>query len=164
MSAVCQMVSEVMRQPVVTIGPGATVEDVTTLVTTHGIHHVPIVQRGKLLGIVCACDVAGSRPDLRALPFARRNVVTAQPDSSVADVARLMIKHAVGSVLIANGDGLWGIVTRDDVAYLSAELAALLDETRCASCRSTHHLRQVAGDTLLCKACADRANASHWFE
>lgn len=164
MSAVSQMVSEVMRQPVVTLGPGATVEDVTTLVKTHGIHHVPIVQRGKLLGIVCTCDVAGARPNLRALQFARRNVVTAQPDASVTDVARLMMEHAVGSVVIANRDGLWGIITRDDVAYSSAELAGLLDEERCASCHSTHHLRQTAGKTLLCTACADRASAKHWFE
>ena len=64
MEAVNQMVFELMRQPVVTVGPGATVDDVTTLAKDRNIHHVPIVQHGRLLGIVCTCDLAGARPDL----------------------------------------------------------------------------------------------------
>lgn len=164
MAAVNQMVSELMRQPVVTVGPGATVDEVTTLAKDRKIHHVPIVQHGKVLGIVCTCDLAGARPDLRALQLARRNVIAAQPDSSVTDVARLMTDNAVGSVLISNRDGLWGIVTRDDLAHSSAELAGLLAGARCAACHTTHHLRQSAGETLLCAACAERASATHWFE
>ena len=59
---------------------------------------------------------------------------------------------------------LWGIVTRDDLAHSSAELAGLLSGARCAACHTTHHLRQSAGETLLCAACAERASATHWFE
>jgi predicted transcriptional regulator len=164
MSAVKQLVSDLMRQPVVTVGPGASVGEVTTLAKDRGIHHVPIVQRGKVLGIVCTCDLAEASPEVRALALARRNVITALPDASASDVARLMTNNAVGSVLITNRDGLWGIVTRDDLALASADLADLLDGVRCTACQSTHHLREGAGETLLCAACAERARASHWFE
>ena len=62
-----------------------------------------------------------------------------------------MRDNAVGSVLISNRDGLWGIVTRADLASADAELAraryaaASLDElsqgralyvTRCAGCHA----------------------------
>jgi CBS-domain-containing membrane protein len=105
-----------------------------------------------------------ARPDLRALQLARRQVVTAPPDCSAADAARLMMANVVGSLIIANRDGVWGIVTRSDLARADGELAALLADGRCAACKSSHHLQQGPGDTLLCVTCAERANASHWFD
>ncbi len=164
MSAGTQMVSELMRQPVVTVGPGASVEEVRALADSQGIHHVPIVQRGRLLGVVCTCDLRDARPDLRVLQLARRNVVTAEPNVSARVVAKLMRDQAVGSVLISNRDGLWGIVTRSDLAEADAELAGLLATLECAACHATHHLRSSDGATLLCVACAERLSSQHWFE
>ncbi|HVY25810.1 MAG TPA: CBS domain-containing protein [Polyangiaceae bacterium] len=159
-----QPVSELMRQPVVSVGPGASVQEVTELAESKGIHHIPIVQRGKLLGLVCTCDLQAAPPALPVLQLARRNVITAMPDCNAGDAARLMMTHVVGSLLIANGDGVWGIVTRSDLARSDAALAALLAPVHCAACKSRHHLQRGAGDTFLCAACAERANASHWFD
>lgn len=164
MSPATQMVSELMSQPVVSVGPGASVEEVRALAKSRGVHHVPIVQRGKVLGVVCTCDLTEASPDLRVIQLARRNPVTAEPNCSATDAAKLMKDNAVGSVLIANRDGLWGIVTRDDLSRAGAHLARSLAELECAACHSKHHLRQSAGDTFLCAACADRANATHWFD
>jgi CBS domain-containing protein len=164
MSAAFRIISDLMRQPVVAVGPGATVDEVQALAESHAIHHVPIVQHGKLLGLVCTCDLTRARGDLRVLQLARRNVVTASPSCTPAEAALLMKEHAVGSVLIVNRDGLWGIVTRGDLANADPELARLLASVECALCHSTHHLRQAGdGETLLCVACAERASASHWF-
>jgi acetoin utilization protein AcuB len=163
MSAAISMVSELMHQPVVTVGPGATVDEVQALAESQGIHHVPIVQHAKLLGMVCTCDLGAARGDLRVLQLARRNVITAAPDCSPEDAARLMKEHAVGSVLIANRDGLWGIVTRDDLANSDPKLARLLASVECSVCHSTHHLRQADGDALVCVACAEKASSAHWF-
>jgi predicted transcriptional regulator len=164
MSPGVQMVSELMSQPVISVGPGASVEEVRTLAKSRGVHHVPIVQRGKVLGVVCTCDLNDASPDLRVLQLARRNLVTAEPNCSATDAAKLMKDNAVGSVLIANRDGLWGIVTRDDLSRADAQLARSLAELECAACHSKHHLRQSAGDTLLCVACAERASSAHWFD
>jgi predicted transcriptional regulator len=164
MPQAAQMVSELMRQPVVTVGPGASVQEVLDVAQSKGIHHVPIVQRGRLLGLVCTCDLKTARPDVRVLQLARRNVVTAPPDCSAADAARLMMTNVVGSLLIANGDGVWGIVTRHDLVRANTELAALLADDQCATCKSSHHLQRGPGHTLLCASCAERASASHWFE
>lgn len=164
MSPAAQMVSELMSQPVVSVGPGARVEEVRALAKSRGVHHVPIVQRGKVLGVVCTCDLGDASPDVRVLQLARRNLVTALPSCSASDAAKLMKDNAVGSVLISNRDGLWGIVTRDDLSRADAELARSLAELECSACHSKHHLRQSSGDTLLCVACAERANSAHWFD
>jgi acetoin utilization protein AcuB len=158
------MVSQFMHQPVVTVGPGASVEEAMALARTKGIHHLPIMQRGKLLGLVCTCDLSEAGPSLPVLQLARRNVVTALPDCSAGDAARLMMTNAVGSVVICNQDGVWGIVTREDLARARPELAALLDEGQCSACGAREHLRLGPGETFLCASCAERANARHWFD
>ncbi len=159
-----EMVSQIMHQPVISAGPGASVAEVMVLAQNNGLHHVPILSHGKLLGLVCTCDLKAARPDLRALQLARRNVVTALPSCSAVEAARLMMTHVVGSLVIANGDGVWGIITRHDLERADAKLAELFAETYCAACQSTHHLQRGPGDTLLCATCAERANARHWFE
>lgn len=159
-----QIVAGLMHQPVVTVGPAASVEEVRAVAEREHIHHVPIVQSGKLLGMVCTCDLETAASGVRVLQLARRNVVTAEPNQTPAEVAKLMRDNAVGSVLIANRDGIWGIVTRDDLAHADAELAALLAGFECAMCHSTHHLRQSDGEGFVCASCADRASSSHWFD
>jgi CBS domain-containing protein len=162
--AATERVSQFMHQPVVTVGPAASVEEVLALARGKGIHHIPIMQRGKLLGLVCTCDLNDALPTLPALHLARRNVVTASPDCSAGDAARLMMTNAVGSVVICNRDGVWGIVTRNDLAQARPELAVLLAEGLCAACGAREHLRLGPGETFLCVTCAERANASHWYD
>jgi CBS domain-containing protein len=48
--------------------------------------------------------------------LAREDVVTATPDTPVADVARMMDEETVGSVVIVDGDEPIGIVTDRDLA------------------------------------------------
>lgn len=164
MHAATEMVSRLMHQPVLGVGPGASVEDALALANDRGIHHIPIVQKGKLLGLVCTCDLKAARLDLPVLRLARRNVVTALPSCSAGEAARLMVENAVGSVVVSNRDGVWGIVTRKDLAEAGPELAELLAGNECAACGERRHLRPGAGETFLCVACYERACASHWFD
>lgn len=164
MAASTRIVSELMHQPLTSVGPGATVAEVRHVAQTQRIHHVPIVQAGKLLGLVCTCDLEGAHGELKALQLARRQVVTVKPDCAPADAARLMRKHAVGALIISNRDGLWGIVTRHDLMRADGVLAELLADLHCAACRSTHHLREVTEGKFLCVSCAQRAAASHWYD
>jgi len=164
MQAAAELVSRFMRQPVLSVGPGASVKDALTLAHERGIHHIPIVQKGKLLGLVCTCDLKEALPHLPVLQLARRNVVTALPSLTARDAARLMIANAVGSVVVSNCDGLWGIVTKKDLAEAGPELAELFTESVCAACGAGQHLRPAAGETFLCVTCSERASASHWFD
>ena len=48
--------------------------------------------------------------------LAREDVVTASPDTPVADVARMMDEQTIGSVVVTEGDEPIGIVTDRDLA------------------------------------------------
>ena len=49
-----------------------------------------------------------------------RNVVTATPDTNLTDIARLMRKKRVGSVIITKGRAIVGILTEGDFIKLVA--------------------------------------------
>lgn len=50
-------VSEVMTAKVISVSPAASVDDLMARMTDHRIRHLPIVERGKLVGIVSIGDV-----------------------------------------------------------------------------------------------------------
>lgn len=54
-------VSEIMTTDVATCDPDETVDHLTVLMTERRIRHVPVVQRGRLVGIVSIGDVVKSR-------------------------------------------------------------------------------------------------------
>lgn len=50
-------IREMMSMPLITISPDATVTKLTELMSEKKIHKVPVVEGGKLLGIVTATDL-----------------------------------------------------------------------------------------------------------
>ena len=51
------LVSEIMTTPVVSVGPSNTVEDCMRTMTLQRIRHLPVVDDGKILGIVSIGDL-----------------------------------------------------------------------------------------------------------
>lgn len=60
-SVLDQPVSEVMTSPVITCEPNATVEQTMALMTERRFRHVPVLEGGRLAGIVSIGDVVLSR-------------------------------------------------------------------------------------------------------
>jgi CBS domain-containing protein len=56
-------ISELMTADVVVSAPGDTVEDLMRLMTERRIRHVPVVDRGRMAGIISIGDVVKSRID-----------------------------------------------------------------------------------------------------
>jgi CBS domain-containing protein len=118
--------AELMSMPAIAIGPEVSAAEVRLLADEHAIHHFPIVQEGRLLGIVCVSDLQAEDGDSPVIDKAWRHVVTATPPSSAPDAARLMRLHGVDSVVVADEEGVWGIVTREDLLEADPELERLL--------------------------------------
>ncbi len=62
-------------------------------------------------------------------------VYTIEPDATLDEAARTLVKHRVGSLLVcrrdlSEGEQLVGIVTERDLLYCSAERQCLLSEVR----------------------------------
>ncbi|HEY5372713.1 MAG TPA: CBS domain-containing protein [Polyangiaceae bacterium] len=156
MKAKQELVSRLMSTPVVSIEPWMPVGEALKLAEQLQIHHFPIVEEDRLFGVVCTCDLADAAPEQAVSQFAHRDAVTVTPHSSLGDAAAKMIAHGVGSVVVADAEGVWGILTRDDLA---ATAPGLLPKILCTVCGSRQHLHRRQSGSYLCRACESRANA-----
>lgn len=159
-----QMVSGSMSLPVVTVGPDAKVQEVLALADSTHVHHFPIVEAGKLVGIVCTCDLQELSPEAKVMEAAWRFVVTVPHDSLLSDAARLMALHGVGSIVVMNDARIGGIVTREDCVRAAPELEQLLWDARCVACGSRFHLRPAQDGHCICQDCKVRARDGGWLD
>lgn len=157
-------VFESMSSAVVTIGPDANVADVLELAKTNGVHHFPIVDQGRLVGIVCTCDLQGLVADAKVMQVAWRYVVALPPTAPLADAARLMMMQGVGSIVVLEQGKVQGILTREDLIRDRPELDQVLWEARCTACGSRRHLRPQPDGKCLCQDCQARARDGGWLE
>ncbi len=132
-------VTALMSHPVITVAPDASVKDAASLLVTHGISALPVVDSsGQLVGIISEADLISieTRPDPRSqatpirptagsTPHAvsdvmTRKVITVTADSEVADAARIMIDADIKRVPVVRGRRLLGIVSRRDLVRVIA--------------------------------------------
>ena len=133
-------VKDVMTKDVVTAAPDTDLRGVAALLVRHRISGVPVVESGRVLGVVSERDILfKERPsdglhrgvlawlmdegDLM-LKIDARNAGTAMtspavtigPNRGVADAAALMLDEGVSRLPVVEAGRLVGIVTRHDLA------------------------------------------------
>jgi len=118
------LVKDVMKRPVITTGPEATLAEAHRLMWEQGIRHLPVVDQGGLVGIVTDRDIrlatSHLRPDplpcdARVYQVMKRPVLTADPLDPVEEAARLMRAERVGCLPVVEGRDLVGIITGVDL-------------------------------------------------
>jgi acetoin utilization protein AcuB len=90
---------------------------------THGIHHLAVVDGGRVVGLVSERDLGGARGGGMRLGKAVADVmsdkvIVAAPTTTVRQAANLLRGHAIGSLLVVEGEKLRGIVTVSDLLAL----------------------------------------------
>ena len=126
-----------MTSHVHTASPDTTLAEALGLTREHRIRHLPILESGRLVGIVTDRDLRLAVPpmwaeDQDALTQAlhtRRvgdlmitEIVTARPDTPVEEAARLLYTHRVGCLPVLDDGRLVGILTETDLLRAFAEL------------------------------------------
>jgi CBS domain-containing protein len=53
-------VREIMTSPVITVGPEYTVDECMRIVTNHHIRHLPVTEKGQLVGLVSIGDLVNA--------------------------------------------------------------------------------------------------------
>ncbi len=131
-----------MTHSVHTLTPGQTVATAIHLFVQHGIKGAPVVEKGKILGIVSEKDIFralypsvtefSSNPELwlqevelegNAKSIAAKSVseimitdcVVATPDTPIMQAGSMMLAHNVSRILVVESNKLVGIATRSDV-------------------------------------------------
>lgn len=122
------------RQPW-TIERGATLTAAHQLMRTHLIRHLPVMDSGKLVGIVTERDLhlietlRDADPDeIKVEDAMTEHVYSAAPGDEVAGVVEKMAELKIGSVIVTEGNRIEGIFTSiDALQVLSSVLRRTVD-------------------------------------
>jgi len=119
-------VVELMNRNVVTCHPSETLSVIVNKFELFKIAGMPVVEKGKLVGIICQSDVlrglkSGTMQDLTAKDVMVTEVVVVSPTESAVNVAKIMIEKQVNRIPCVENDKIVGIVTRGDIIKAVAE-------------------------------------------
>lgn len=124
-------VREWMTPNPITINIDTSLVEAHKLMTDHNIRRLPVLDKGELVGIVTLGDVRGAEPSeatslsvwelnylLSRLEVARimsEPVITAQPDTSIAEAAEIMLDRRIAGLPVVEDGELVGMITESDI-------------------------------------------------
>jgi len=127
-----------MKRALVTVTPGATLEEAARLLKAHRIHHLPVVEEGtRLAGIVTDTDLRNATLDgmfggadrgdsgrpVTVGEIMTRELMTLSPGDTLDDAMLVLSRERIGALPVVEEGRLVGIVTKADI--LSALLTTL---------------------------------------
>lgn len=128
------LVEEIMKTDVFTLSSDQTVQDVMDLFKEKRIRHAPIVDDGKVVGIVTDRDLKDAVPSRftvapKGEPYKKKvaeimtpNPVTTHPLDFVEEVAMIFYEYKIGCIPVVSNDELVGFLTETDLLYTFIEL------------------------------------------
>jgi CBS domain-containing protein len=121
-------IKEVMSSDVRTCEPDATVVDVAKVMAKEDVGPIPVVEGGRLVGLVTDRDLVvrvlaeGKDPQTtRVGEIASRELVTVSPDEDLDQALKLLAQHQVRRLPVVEGDRVVGIVAQADIARLGKD-------------------------------------------
>ena len=114
-----EKVEDVMSYPLSGVSVTANIKDVAkTMIRKKS--RLAVFDAGTLVGIITASDLIKSLPDVpetevKVDDFMTPNVVTADEETSVIDVAKTMGRQRIGSVIVTRAGEPFGIFTERDL-------------------------------------------------
>lgn len=132
---------DIMSRDVVTVSPELSIRGAAELFAEHHISGAPVIQQGRLVGIITAADILDFIGSLPAEPpeigdngewnafeahtvqeaMTRPPLHTLPPDASVDAAASLLQQTKTHRVLVMTGDELVGLVSAVDITRAFAE-------------------------------------------
>jgi acetoin utilization protein AcuB len=120
-----------MTKDPVTAAPGMSIKAAWRLLQERRIRHLPVVDAGKLVGIVTDRDLRRVLPspatslEVHELNYLldkmtlgevmTKDIITTTPFSRIPDAARTMLRNRIGALPVVEGGKLVGILSQTDV-------------------------------------------------
>ena len=135
-----EFVSSIMTEDVISTGPDVIIAEVIELFSDHGIHHLPVVSDGELIGIISTTDIMeyglaelsdedkhteyNPLDETLVSQVMKTDLITVDAGTTVFQVSELLAKNDIHSIPVVDEDNvLEGIVTsRDLIQYLLDQL------------------------------------------
>lgn len=116
-----EKVESIMMKDLVTLGPESTLTHVSEIFKTKKIHHIPIVDEGKLVGLVTTYDMW--RKNVRHEDYANiavkeimsKKLIKLEPEDKIGTAAELFLDNRFHALPVVNGEYLVGLVTTFDI-------------------------------------------------
>jgi acetoin utilization protein AcuB len=110
-----------MTRSVHTIGTKTLLADAHRMMNDNGIRHLPVLEGGRLVGMLSQRDLHlietlkdVDPKEVRVEEAMSQDCYTAAPETPLAEVAREMARHKYGSAVILRGAQVLGIFTTTD--------------------------------------------------
>jgi acetoin utilization protein AcuB len=129
-----QIVRNWMTPNPITITLQTTLPEARRLMDEHFVRRLPVVHRGRLVGIVTRGDIREAQiskattlsmyemnlylDELPAKEFMAYEPITIAPESTIEEAARLMLQHKIGGLPVVENGELVGIITETDLCRL----------------------------------------------
>ena len=139
-------VKDLMSTKLFTVGPDDMLDRVFFLFNFEAIRHLPVVEKGKVVGILSDRDlkkIMGARKKIvtdkvdgtqftvharRVATIMNRGITTIGPDEKAADAAAIMAKKKIGCLPVVKKDKLVGMITSTDILRAYVKLAHEVDK------------------------------------
>jgi acetoin utilization protein AcuB len=112
-----------------TISPGSSLAQAHRLMRGAGIRHLPVVEKGVVVGVLSARDILllESLPkvdpnEARVYEAMIRDVYAVAPDSPLGEVVETMIERKIGSTIVVDGPNVVGVLTTIDALHALHDL------------------------------------------
>ena len=135
-------VAELMSRQVFTVEPHDLIDRVFFLIHYEKIRHLPVVEKGKLVGIVSDRDLykaLGPKSNSNAVEAGKdnsqlhvvsqkvvhimhRGVYTIAPDAMLSEAAAMLAEHKIGALPVVDNGKLIGILSATDILKVFAKL------------------------------------------
>lgn len=119
-----QTVGEIMTKELVMVKPEDSVAKVAKLMERTKIGGLPVVEGGRLVGIITSRDIRRCHPNRLIADAMTKEVVTVPPTCSLWEAKELLERHGIERLVVVDGDYPVGVVTK---SLLYAELGKHID-------------------------------------
>jgi acetoin utilization protein AcuB len=125
------LVREYMTSPAITVAPDTLVQDAEKMLREHRIRRLPVVDRGKLVGIVTQAKLREVAPSpatslsvwelnyllakMKVKDVMQSGVVTVTPSTTIEAAATLGQERGIGTLPVVEDDRIVGVITTTDL-------------------------------------------------
>ncbi|QGP94000.1 Inosine-5'-monophosphate dehydrogenase [Neomoorella glycerini] len=117
-------VEGLISQKLYTIDPLASVGRAASIMERYGIGSLPVIEEGKLVGIITSRDIRRSHPNRLVADAMTSKVITVPPTTCLTEAQKLMAKYKIERLVVTRESDIIGIVTR---AQIMSELGKHTD-------------------------------------
>ncbi len=135
-------IEAIMSTNLITLSPSATLAEARTLMHDNRIHHIPVLNDDKLVGLVTLTNVLAATDSFLRDPQNRihaneirveeamvRDVATVEVHASLRHAALFIEKHKIGCLPVMDDEQLVGIITDTDFVAVAINLLETIEET-----------------------------------